>query len=134
MKNLPIFCLLLALAATLASANAPVQSSDVWVSRDPNTRSIVRVEFMNQRSRIRVFGACSPNPCDWGVTSVKDDDPSGANSPSEGHPYSVTYDSNVATRSLRIVDYGTRMDIFMTSDFKDSRPTRETKAELVRQR
>lgn len=40
-----------------------------WVACDADTRSLVRVELAAKGSAltVRVFGACSPSPCDWGA-------------------------------------------------------------------
>lgn len=41
-----------------------------WVNCDHQTRGLVRVMIAANGSAITVhgFGACSPTPCDWGVT------------------------------------------------------------------
>ncbi|MBS1805761.1 MAG: hypothetical protein JST28_20665 [Acidobacteria bacterium] len=40
-----------------------------WVNVDPLTRDLVRLEIKQKGNEITVhgFGACHPNPCDWGV-------------------------------------------------------------------
>lgn len=40
-----------------------------WLNCDKNTRGLVRVNLGNRRGVLTVhpFGACHPNPCDWGT-------------------------------------------------------------------
>jgi hypothetical protein len=39
--------------------------SGAWVNVDPNTRGLVRIDIDGKN--IHPFGACHPNPCDWGI-------------------------------------------------------------------
>ncbi len=126
MKPLIAF-ILLALSLTGAT---PKQPLDIWIATDPNTRSITRIEFSSNRSRVRIRTSCSPNDCDWGMVAVRDGDPQGVNSPGEGHPYFVVVNQSVARRSIRFVDYGYTMDYFMTSVFRDKRPDQEIQGKL----
>lgn len=47
---------------------SPAPLLGTWVNVDHATRDLVRVVIAQQRNEITVhaFGACSPNPCDWG--------------------------------------------------------------------
>jgi hypothetical protein len=49
-----------------------------WVNVEPQTRDLVRLEIKPKGNEVTVhaFGACTPNPCDWGTV--------------EGHIYSDT--------------------------------------------
>jgi hypothetical protein len=40
-----------------------------WVNVEPQTRDLVRLEIKPKGNEITVhaFGACHPNPCDWGT-------------------------------------------------------------------
>ena len=40
-----------------------------WVNVDPQTRDVVRI-VINER-KIHPYGACQPDPCDWGVLKGK---------------------------------------------------------------
>ena len=53
--------------APLAVVAAPILGT--WVNCDHQTRNLVRVMITAAGSEIMVhgFGACSPNPCDWGA-------------------------------------------------------------------
>ena len=134
MKTLFAYLTLVGLLFCFSAATPPAQpSTDVWVSKDPNTRSIVKMMFYDNRSRVRILASCSPNPCDWGVFSVRDLDPSGANSPSEGHPYEIIVNQNTARRAIRLIERGYDMGITMQTTFKDRRPANETVGELTRQ-
>jgi hypothetical protein len=50
----------------------PTIASDlngVWINVNPKTRGLVRIEIQNKK--IHPYGACHPDPCDWGVLKVK---------------------------------------------------------------
>lgn len=40
----------------------------IWTNCDAETRGIVRIELVEKNGSlaVQVFGACHPNPCDWG--------------------------------------------------------------------
>jgi len=40
-----------------------------WINFDRNTRGIIRIVLASNDEKLRVhtFGACSPEPCDWGT-------------------------------------------------------------------
>lgn len=40
-----------------------------WVNVEPHTRDLVRLEIKPRGNQITIhaFGACTPNPCDWGT-------------------------------------------------------------------
>ena len=40
-----------------------------WINFDRNTRGIIRIVLASNDENLRVhaFGACSPEPCDWGT-------------------------------------------------------------------
>lgn len=125
------FAALTLLALCLTGAT-PQQATEVWVSTDTNTRSITRMEFSANRSRVRIFAACSPTDCDWGTVSVRNLDPSGVNSPSEGQPYELVVDQSIARREIRL-NFQREMTYFMRTVYKDRRPTREGQGTLRRQ-
>lgn len=47
---------------------SPAPLLGTWINVDHNTRDLVRVVIAQAGNEITVhaFGACSPNPCDWG--------------------------------------------------------------------
>ncbi|OIN61032.1 hypothetical protein [Arsenicibacter rosenii] len=111
---------------------APTQSTEVWVAADPNTRSITRMEFSGNRSRVRIMAACSPTDCDWGTVSVRNLDPKGVNSPGEGQPYELVVDQSIARREIRL-NVQQEMTYFMRTVYKDRRPSKESQGTLRRQ-
>lgn len=55
--------------AVIVVANAPLLGT--WINCDHQTRGLVRVMIAAQGKEISIhgFGACSPEPCDWGVVN-----------------------------------------------------------------
>lgn len=55
-----------------APAQAPTATNDMngtWFNVDANTRGLVQIEIHD--NKIHPYGACLPNPCDWGVLKAK---------------------------------------------------------------
>lgn len=44
-----------------------------WINFDRNTRGIIRIVLTGEAGKLRVwtFGACSPEPCDWGTVPAE---------------------------------------------------------------
>ncbi len=58
--------------APAAPAQAPTAINDLngtWVNVDANTRGLVQIEIHG--NKIHPYGACHPDPCDWGVLKAK---------------------------------------------------------------
>lgn len=58
--------------APAAPAQAPAvigSMNGTWVNVDPKTRGLVRIEIRDKK--IHPYGACHPDPCDWGVLKAK---------------------------------------------------------------
>jgi hypothetical protein len=56
----------------VAGAQAPAATNDMngtWFNVDTNTRGLVRIEIQN--NKIHPYGACHPDPCDWGTLKAK---------------------------------------------------------------
>jgi hypothetical protein len=55
----------------VVKAVAPTPIVGTWVNCDHATRGLVRLMIAASGKEITVhgFGACSPNPCDWGVVN-----------------------------------------------------------------
>ncbi len=77
-KKLQITVLLLALSvigwgasSSMVGAAAPADFLGNWVNTDTATRGIVRLVFTQSGANYiaQGFGACSPTPCDFGVTT-----------------------------------------------------------------
>lgn len=69
-----IFCLstpMLTDRARTAAAQQPASGglNGTWINVDPHTRGLVRVVING--NRIHPYGACHPDPCDWGVLKAK---------------------------------------------------------------
>jgi hypothetical protein len=59
-------------SAPVALAQAPAvigSMNGTWVNVDPKTRGLVRIEIRDKK--IHPYGACHPDPCDWGVLKAK---------------------------------------------------------------
>lgn len=65
-----------------------------WRNTNGGTRGIARLELINETGgvRLRVFGACTPEPCDWGDTDAT--------------VYSETPDSPVVAAFAAVYDFG----------------------------
>jgi hypothetical protein len=56
--------------AVIAQGPAVTSNLDgIWANVDPRTRGLVRIEIHGKK--IHPYGACHPNPCDWGVLKAK---------------------------------------------------------------
>jgi hypothetical protein len=100
----------------------------VWQNVNPNTRSIVRVEYRSNCNdvvlcpngqcppptqdigKIRVFGACHPTACDWGWTPV-----SKSSQWSRGH-----YDQGFVDRWVWARLQSGQLKVVTRSHFKDN--------------
>jgi len=70
--NAPLEDLASAKVAKAAKAAKPLKLGDLvgsWRACNKETRGIVRVDLRKRGAGlvVRVFGACSPKPCDWGL-------------------------------------------------------------------
>jgi hypothetical protein len=55
-----------------APAQAPVVTNDLngtWFNVDAKTRGLVQIEIHD--NKIHPYGACHPDPCDWGTLKAK---------------------------------------------------------------
>ena len=69
-----------------------------WENVDPATRSIVKVDISpgpGNKIRVRVYGACHPNPCDWGEVIADQATLAGS------IIYRVNYDQGFAIKHVR---------------------------------
>lgn len=58
--------------ASAAPAQAPVVTNNLigtWFNVNARTRGLVQIEIHDKR--IHPFGACHPDPCDWGVLKAR---------------------------------------------------------------
>jgi hypothetical protein len=58
--------------APAAPAQAPAATNDLngtWFNVDANTRGLVQIEIHD--NKIHPYGACHPDPCDWGTLKAK---------------------------------------------------------------
>jgi hypothetical protein len=60
------------LATTTPAQAAPAQFVGLWLNSDPGTRGIVRLQITTGGPglQVRVFGACVPTACDWGLAGL----------------------------------------------------------------
>ena len=60
-----IFAAALILVATHAEAGPADAMNGTWVNADSESNGVIRMVIADGNT-IRLFGKCSPNPCDWG--------------------------------------------------------------------
>ena len=63
---------LLLCGASAVTAQAPAVTNDLngaWFNLNPQTRGLVRIEIHDKK--IHPYGACHPDPCDWGVLKAR---------------------------------------------------------------
>jgi hypothetical protein len=68
----PMAILLPVCGASAAQAQSPVVTNDLngaWFNVDAKTRGLVQIEIHGKK--IHPYGACHPNPCDWGTLKAK---------------------------------------------------------------
>jgi C1A family cysteine protease len=88
-----------------------------WVNTDANTGSITRIIISDNSTKIKCFGKCTPNDCDWGTVNMT----------ANGNKYKVKYNQNHATRDLDIESLSNgQMRVVMKTVFKDNRPQQNT--------
>ena len=136
-------------AQALCAAYGP--QSGFWVNVDPNTREITRIRIhyscndtlaipadatpaerdalrsrLGQAWTVRLWGKCHPRDCSWG----------GANA--EAMPVGgmeniiARYDQGFASRRVVMRMRGERMQLILTSTYRDGRPTRKTSSWFYR--
>ena len=62
----------LPVCGVFAGAQSPVVTNDMngtWFNVDAKTRGLVQIEIKG--NKIHPYGACHPDPCDWGVLKAK---------------------------------------------------------------
>jgi hypothetical protein len=52
-----------------AITGSPGQLTGTWMNADHKTRDLIRlmIELKGNEITVHAFGACTPNPCDWGA-------------------------------------------------------------------
>lgn len=68
----PIAIFLPVCGAPAAPAQSPVVTNDLngtWFNVDAKTRGLVQIEIHDKK--IHPYGACHPDPCDWGTLKAK---------------------------------------------------------------
>lgn len=60
------FAALMIFAGTTAARAAATDFVGTWQNNNPNTNGIVKI-VIDDSQHIRAFGACTPNPCDYGA-------------------------------------------------------------------
>ena len=102
-------------------------TSGLWVNADRSTREITRLRIHgNCRSsagafpQIELWGKCQPSDCAWGIVDAEQM-PIGSM-----ENLVAQYDQGFATRRVVVRMRGTRMQLILTSTFRDGRPMRKT--------
>jgi hypothetical protein len=71
-STIAVAAMLTVCSASAAAAQAPAVVGNMdgtWVNVNPKSRGPVRIEI--QDKKIHPYGACHPDPCDWGVLKAK---------------------------------------------------------------
>lgn len=97
-----------------------------WTNIDGNTRGMTALDIKvnGASAEVRAWGSCSPRDCDWGwtagtpLTASVSDDPQDANS-----LYAV-WDSRIATRTAVMTRDGDRLNLQISTVYKDDRSDR----------
>jgi hypothetical protein len=87
----------------------------VWFSEDPATRGITRVQIVRQNATVavRMWGACVPDPCDWGTVN------SPASSANDG-TLDLTWNQGFAIVTQRLTITGARLLVEGFTRFVDN--------------
>lgn len=95
MKRLVLAVIVFLLGMGTASAVDFKEFDGVWANTDTNTHGLtkVMVKGAGDKAKIRVWGKCSPQDCDWGWTNC--------DSYADGH-LSTCYRTDIAERNLTI--------------------------------
>ena len=60
------FLTALAAIITLTMATTALNLNGTWINEDGNTRGITKLVIHNSTGKVRAWGKCHPNDCDWG--------------------------------------------------------------------
>jgi hypothetical protein len=106
-------------SATFKTAVEPFVGT--WTNVDPSTGGIVRATVQPISGNVvtlSLFGACSPDPCEWGPTRAT----------LTGGELHAFYDHGFATRTIRISQSAGRMVIRIHHDYipPDTRADRDS--------
>ena len=101
------------------SAVDPTPLTGTWLNTDKKTRGIVRLVLTQNDGALKVsaFGACDPNPCDWGETEGVAFS-SGVGS-SEGMAFTALYDFGFMETLLAVYLKGGILVLDSFNTFKD---------------
>jgi hypothetical protein len=115
--------LLVASGAVQAIAPAPTQLVGTWVNVHSNTNGIAKIVIGTSGSDITIhaFGACTPDPCDWGTVNGVAYSKAVDSSVAKG--FTATFDSGFATDlltgKLKQTAAGPRLVVFLFAHFTD---------------
>ncbi len=136
-------------AQALCRAYGPQSGS--WVNTDRNTREITRLRInyscndtaaipvdatpaeraeilsrVGANWTVRLWGKCHPRDCSWGSASARP-------MPSGGiQNLYAAYNQGFATRRIVMRQQGNRLQLILTSAYRDGRPTRKTSSWFFR--
>ncbi|WP_101067766.1 PAN domain-containing protein [Roseovarius salinarum] len=137
----------LAASASAGTAPPPPMKLGTYVNVKSDTRSITKVTLRTKNTssrggcnddgtcttvhtppsyyRVRLWGSCSPEDCDWGATSTT--------RPQRGGPYIAHYDQGFAKRRVEIHAVGSEMmRLVVHSTYDDNRSDRSSTSILAR--
>jgi len=95
-----------------------------WANKDPDTRSITRLEIEQSGNRISVhaWGSCTPRDCDWGVEKGT----------VSGQTARLVWDQGFVVRTMQLTLQGNEIRERTVNKYNDSRGTTTTGNLFVR--
>lgn len=86
-----------------------------WTNTDANTNGVTRLMISEQSSKIRLYGKCHPNDCDWGFQKLT---AAGTTS------YQATYDQGFVKRNLILSIHNNQLSLEIHNKYNDQRGTK----------
>lgn len=116
-----VLCLFL--AAALPSHAQIGRFAGNWVNTDSNTPGIVSVDITvnGTSATVQAFGACHPNPCDWGTVNAYVYGPnSGSDIAATANSMTAVYTTSFSVTTLVIQPRGSDLEVTSYTHFTDN--------------
>lgn len=126
-RKLAVVCAAATALLTFAAAPAAASVDDFvgqWANQDADTSGVTRVSITRQPSgaRVRVFGRCHPNDCDWGeVIAVPFAQSAGGNANADARVLMASYNLPLGRKTVIIRLNGANLAYEVFTDFNDAR-------------
>ena len=98
----------------------------VWINKDPNTRSITKLNIKQSGTNISVhaWGKCSPKDCDWGTEKGT----------LSGRSATVTWDQGFAIKKMKILPIKNyQLQVTTDAVYNDKRPRQKSTDYFVKE-